>query len=470
MENATKRDEPMEVWFRSPHNYIKEIAEVGEPYRIIWERGILIKKRIDPVAHAEIYLGRNSDTRIMAVGPQGCAEVGPGNGLDDPIAVYPVWDCENDDFELLEEFIANPVAENEEITEDLSIPSDERPVPGQDHVVVVINLPDMTLRPNKKLLREISDLQERNPQVTIHIHGLYAFHSMFGNAFKSVDWEPRTNAAKGRIYLGNGKGMNYEQAAAKALQWIHLMNMSVSDLKVPRNRCMFNIRSALWAAQFWNQDVKFKSKGRHNADPDAIDPVVPTTRSIRTRLSLTPTPSDKVVCDQCSLNLTCKYFRVGSVCTVPGSDSSPLAKAFNSRDASKIIDGLGTILGAQAKRLERGIEDEEVEGDINPEVSKMMNSLFANGVKLAKLIDPSLTKPMVQINNGSAAQVSGANPKTLTAAVVRSIEASGIKREDITPEMFQEMLKQMGVEEPQHVQPREIPGTVIQTRFDEDES
>lgn len=437
-----------EIWFRNPHNYVRELAEVGEPYRIAWDRGILIKKRIDANKHAELYFGTDADWRALVIGNQGTAEVGPDHGLSDPVAVYPTWEY-GEDFDLLEEMVANPWGEDEQVCS-ADVPPDQRPVWGQEHRVVIAKLPDAGLTSSRPFYRLLKELQEDNPECIIHIHGSYSYRMMFGMGYASADFEPRGDAAKGSVYIPAGKRMNYAKTVG-CQQWVHLLGFSTVDLKIPRNRCIYNIRSAQWAAEHFNENVKFKTVQNQTPDPDAKTVTIPTTASSRTK-SLVAQPGDKEICDECSLATSCKYYRQGAVCSVPGTENSSLAKYFQSRDSGHIIDALGTVLAAQTKRLERGMEEEDEFGELNPEVTKIMNQLFTNGVKLAKLVDPTLTKPMVQINNGAAGAVAGSNPKQLMAAVVRAIEDTGVKREDITPDMVESMLRKMTGEAPAIVQ------------------
>jgi hypothetical protein len=108
-----------------------------------------------------------------------------------------------------------------------------------------------------------------------------------------------------------------------------------------------------------------------------------------------------------------------------------------------------------------GMESEEDLEVLDPEVTKIMNQLFTNGVKLAKLVNPNLTKPLVQINNGRAAAVGAADPKQLAVEVIRALEAQGIARENITTEMFQAMMMKMVTD---GAEPAAIQGQVIEDR------
>jgi hypothetical protein len=92
------------------------------------------------------------------------------------------------------------------------------------------------------------------------------------------------------------------------------------------------------------------------------------------------------------------------------------------------------------ERLKRGMDIEEEMEVLDPEVTRIMNQIFQNGKSLAKLVDPNLTKPLVQINNGHGG---GGSRQEVVASVVRALEAQGFKREAITPEMFQATMLEM---------------------------
>lgn len=430
-----------EVWFRNPHNYVKELAEVGGPFRVVWDRGILVKKRIDPVIHAKLYFGTDADFEILCVGSQGTAHLDADHNLDRPLAVYPTWEY-GENFQILEEMVSSPIGLDADACS-ADVPLDERPVVGQPHRVVVTNLPNAQIGANRPFYRHLRELQEEYPDCNIMLHGSYSYRVMFGMGFGSADVEPRTAAANGKVTLPNGKELAYARTVSQ-LQWVNLMGMSVTDLKVPRDRCIFNIKGAIWAGEHFNEDVRFKSQGQVEVDPNSPVTTLPVVKSgFKANASLVKQEGDMVTCDTCSLANTCKLYREGAVCSVQGSETNVLAKMFQSRDSGRIIDGLGTILAAQTDRLQRGMESEEEFGELDPEVTKIMNQLFQNGVKLAKLVDPTLNKPLVSINNGAAGAVASANPKELGAAVVRALEDQGIPRHEITPAMFENMLLKM---------------------------
>lgn len=161
------------------------------------------------------------------------------------------------------------------------------------------------------------------------------------------------------------------------------------------------------------------------------------------------------------------------MCAVPGSEPEELATYFNTRNSDLIIDGLGTLLATQTRRLNEGLLAEtvrnEITGDaiteLNPEVTKIINSVFDRGVQLAKLVDPSLRDPKLAINvnrGGQANIIQNASPQALTAAIVSALEARGVKREEITTEMLKNVLANMA--ENGGDRHRAIEGTVTASR------
>lgn len=433
-----------EVWFRNPANYIRECVEVNA-HHLVWDRGVLRKKNIDPNRHADLYFAAGTPYRLLVAGDQGTAECRPGRTLENPVAVYPTWVYAQDPFEELELLLKHPVGEDEQSCDDRSLPPDERPVLGQEHRVVIIETPPASSGPGRKFFRELRSLQEDYPDAIVHVHGLYGFAVAFGYGFRAVDIDPRTTAQKGKVILPSGKEMLYEQAA-KTPQWVTLVGYKPTDLAVPRNRCMFIMQSARWAGKHYNENIRFKSAG--TATPDTETPegeARPVTTGAVKSKTTPATVGDKFLCDTCSLQVSCKYFRSGAVCSIPDSDPSVLARFFKTRDSDLIVEGLGTLLAAQTRRLERGMADEAEYGELDPEVSKIFESLFKNGERLAKLVDPKLrAQPRLQVGvqvNGVSSSGPGLNiAQQGVASIVAELEARGIPRSDITPEMIASVL------------------------------
>jgi len=439
-----------QIWFRNPKNYIREVTEVDHRL-LVWDKGILIKNHIDPWIFSHLHYGENKQWRTMIIGSAGTVEITDQQKEDSPAAVYPTFSY-GESLSLLEEIMHSNIGEDPIACASPDIPVAERPILGQEHRVIIADIPDARTGSSRVFYRELKELQEEYPDCILHLHGSYAFRQIFGLGYQSGDWEPRTYAANKMIALPTGKNIKIDRAPLFQ-QWFNLMGMKLSDMKVPRQRCIFNIRAAIWASEHWDENMNFKSRGKVEVDPRALfsKPVQATTQPYRG----SPEPGDKISCDTCSLANTCKYHRDGAVCSIPGTESSVMATYFKSRDSSKIIDALGTVLAAQSDRVETGMKSEEILGDLDPQVSKELNSLFKNGVSLAKLVDPSLTKPGVNINVGAGAAVAGASPNAIMAGVIRALEEKGIRREDITPEMIQDMLSEIAGG------PKQVEGTVV---------
>ena len=447
-----------EVWFRNPHDYIRELVEVGE-CNVVWDRGMLVKKHIDPIKHAELYFGNAFEWRIIAIGNQGSAEYTPGCTFDTPDAVYPTWEY-GEDSTLLEEMIEFPIGEDKAACNDFSVTGDERPVLGQPHRVVITGVPNTRGGQGRAFIRYLKGLQEDYPECIIHLHGTYGYKIAFGMGFGAADVEPRTTAQKGRLHMPAGSILKYEELH-KHPKWAAALGFSLTELEVPRNRCMFNIKSAVWAGKYYEQMFKFKTRGEGSGDYTSSDNdhVPAETKSYVTGKAVA---GDKMICDTCSLQNDCKYFRSGAVCTVPGAEPVRLSKMFNTRNADDIIDGLSVVLSAGANRLERGMEIEKAFDEVDPEVSKMMSQVFDQGVKLAKLLEPqrfsSGTKVQVNVGPNGSVGVSGADPRQLVAATIQELVRQGYPRDQITNEMIQGALQGM-VNSDQKT--KAIQGTVI---------
>lgn len=450
-----------EVWFRNPNNYVREMVEarVG---RVAWDFGLLVKYGIDPVKHAQLYFEPNQiEWQALMIGEQGSMELGPKNFPSNPLAVYPTW-VYGESLELLEEVMAHPPGEDPTCYEDLSVPVHQRPVKDQPHKVIITKIPGTNTGPGRAIIKKLVELQEEYPDCKLHIHGLYSYKMSFGMGFPLVDVDPRTAAQKGKVVLPTGKEMVFEKTMG-CPQWVTVVGMRPVDLKIPSNRCIYNIKSALWAGEHWMENFKFKSV----ASPAPVDHASPTAQLETTRSYLSvpmqPQAGDMQLCNTCSLQDKCKYFRDGAVCSVPGSEPASLANAFKSRDANTIIDGLGTLLAANTRRLERGIRDEEAFGELDPEVTKLSNQVFTQASKLAVLINPALrggpkVGVNVNVNGGQAQVVANSSPSEVMGAIVRELEMRGVPREKITTEMVVALLEQMSRgDDPQ----RAIEGTVL---------
>lgn len=400
----------------------------------------------------ELYL-RGQNYRVLVVRNQGTMELRPGDSLEKPSAVYPTWNY-GEDAEVLHYLCENPVGDDLELVENESLPAIGRPVLGQPHRVVIIGAPPADARIGRRFLQFIGDLQQEYPLCRLHLHGFYSYRAVFGSGVASGDVDPREDAARGRIITPAGHVVVHE-ATRKNPLWAHALGFEPDDLRVPRNRCIYNIRSALWAAERFTADESFGLTRRlPKKDDTRRMPVIVKPRGHQEK------PTDRILCDVCTLVLACKYAREGSVCTVPDSETSRLSDFFNSRDPERIIDGLGALMSVQAKRLEKGLEQEAPGGELDPQVTKMASQIFEQGVKLAKLLDPTLARPGLTLHvntGGGSAAIVNSNPAQLVAAVYAELEAQGMSRGDITPQIVQDFLRDEVLAEMPEKKELEIP-------------
>lgn len=114
-----------------------------------------------------------------------------------------------------------------------------------------------------------------------------------------------------------------------------------------------------------------------------------------------------------------------------------IADAFLTKNRETIIGALQQMMHIQTGRLQMGLAIESEDGVLSSKVSGLMNSMFSNAIKIAKLVDPRASDQIqlnvgVQVNNG---------PQTSNELVSRAfIELcqSGFTREEITPELVQQ--------------------------------
>lgn len=439
-----------EIWARNPHSYIRELAECGLS-QICWDRGLLRKFHLDAWKHANQYFPAANDFRVLLVGDQGTAELNRESGPA-PVAVYPTWEYNQHPIEDLEWLMSgNRAEELAHARKAEGLPRDEIPVPGQEHRVVIIRPPSLGTGVGRDFLSLVSQMNADYPDVIVHYHGTYS-QRPWSYGIAAIDNDLRIRAQKGLITFPSGKITVYENAHYHR-KWLDLIGFSAAELSVPRNRCLFTIKSAQWACEHWDdQDDWLSDENLRLADlKKIINGNKPTPTRVR-RLNLVrppdvqPMPGDKLYCESCSYSQKCTLFRVGSVCRVPDTPGNELADKFGSRSASKILDALGQMLGNELDRYDKGKKLEMASGELDPNVSKVADNIMKHGAALAKLRDPSLQKPLlaIQMNGGNGAMQintgnsSGMTERELASMSVAALEAGGVPRDFMTYELIEE--------------------------------
>lgn len=434
--------------------------------RLTWTRQHIRRLNMDGILFVrQFYMHTAVRPKIMLIGIQGSAEYTMFSKIDEPVAVYPTWSGKYDDWDDLRAMVDNPVGEDMKRCTPGRLPQSLTPVYGQKHRIVIHNNPSAFTGVGKIFFNKLAQFQIDYPDVELFLNGTKSFSTMFGLKFRAVDFGLSDLGDRNQeIILPNGltvdlaaKTIRTASAGERLMQnedWVKLVGFNVPEVVRDQNkRFGLRIRSARWAAKHWSDNLRFFRKS-FNVHPDQIDVSEneyhpPESKRIVLRpKQFSLAEADKILCNRCRIQVGCRFYRADSICGVIGSEMNELEKHFDSRNAGRIIDGLAKLTQLQARRLEATMAQEAAGTEINPEVDKQINSLFANGVKLAKLVDPNLAGPgtKIQINNGipGAAQVvASSNPKQMMAGIVEALEMQGIPRDKITPEMVAGVLKSM---------------------------
>lgn len=429
-----------EIWFRDPFGYVDECASLLVS-NICWEGRLLDQRGVDPQTFFELHYPQTFDYRMLVVRHDGTPELRRGYSPDMPAAVYQTWSYDEESLDDLEDMLANPPGEDMELCTDPATPVNSRPVYGQEHRVIVTRWPDARTTIGRSFLRVLSRYQKEYPEVIIHLWGTDSFRALFGMGLASADFDAETQAKYKVVFLPNGRRVHWEQTQEHP-QWIRLLGFSQPQLARQDKRVEFNIKSAQWAAQYFETDIKFKSTGYDPVDPNNYHHLPATSASVMSR-KIVAQHGDKVTCDSCSLFAACKYYRAEAVCTLPSTNTAKLAGFFATRSSDVIIEGLGKVLAVQAGRFERATEDEEYTEKIDPNVTRLGHVLVQDGTTLAKLVDPTLAAAgAARVQAFFGGQHIHATAGSLVAEIVRELEGKGVPRNDITDEMVNEFIKQ----------------------------
>lgn len=291
----------------------------------------------------------------------------------------------------------------------------------------------------------LGSLQEEYPDTVIHLHGAQSFGQIFGLGLRSADYDPIEDARSSKVTLPCGRRIAHEEWATWG-KWFRLIGWNWRELDSLQDRVQFNISAAYWAAEYFRKEIPFAFRRSQGTSLKQVKPdEVPLTNSfIDAYRRRHAEEGDKVICDACSLAPHCKLYREGAVCTLNDSPTRDLARMFNSRDSNKIIDGLGKLLEMQAERIAEARNREQFNEDgLDEKVTKLIDNMVNQAVKVAKLVNPALANPKMQVNVGILSQAQNASPKELAAAAIAELEARGHDRDNITMPMIEEQIREM---------------------------
>jgi hypothetical protein len=435
-------DDMAKYWLLNPSEYPRLLASKGH-IRFCWERPHLDKRRIDHALFASTVL-RGVPYEYLVMEKFGVAEY--RSGFDTHTAMYPVWDY-TQSFTALVDMVQRGAIGKGDLS---SIPASQRPRPGQPHRIIITGVPDAGNAIAKKFYLELKDLGKDYEDVEFVIHRVTSYRIAFGLGFYGAITDPYPVSKKGNIVVPSGQVIK-NTLIDRYPKWCKMFGFTTHELKAsPEKRLSYNLQSLDFAALNFNKLIALKDGAAVTESTDIPTsemtyPELRTSRPLATSRGILPAAGDKIECNSCSLKPDCKYAREGAVCSLPGTDGRSLAHMFRTRDSQQILIGLSSIVGKQAERLERALQEEESFGDINPDVSKLAGQVFNQGAQLAKLVDPELrggTKVQVNVGGGGAAAVTMGNkdPKQYMAEVIRELENQGFARADITPALIERFI------------------------------
>lgn len=456
----------VDLWIMQPQKFLDIALEEGFR-KFCFPVYKIVRNGYDILAQVRAGTAAYGPVDVMMIDDSGAAEYNTFSSYLQPRAVYPTWSPMKDEWEQLIWLLENPVGQNETFCNDPGIASEMRPVWGQDHKVVVYSLMK-TGQERADFILRLHQLQLDYPEATIMLVDCSRFSDLFGLSFKQVSYLPMAlsvhGLATGQIHLPSGRLVKQEKIHDRRYKdWFHLVGMDQLDVLDIEDQIRFCLRSARWASLNFSRVTPFVAS-RPTSSSGKITVFVPNEfhkvseanfilpaarRKLMRNLGIHATDLDKFRCDTCILHNACTLYREGSVCTVEGSDTVALADSFGTRNAQAIINGLTEIVKRNAERLEDAMTAEEKAADgLDPEVTKLTKTVFDQGVKLAKLIDPALAGgPKVQVNvgvaGGAQVAVSGSDPKQLMATVVAELESAGIPRDKIDGDMIKGVLRNM---------------------------
>ncbi len=444
-----------ELWWRNPPPYLSQLKEVVTQVNVVWDIAYITHYNIDPQIYMRMNFGPDAGWRYMVMYPmERYAYLYDRTGQ---LAIFPMWDASEDEAEDLIDMVEGQVL-------------------NQEHRVIIYGL-DSKYR--KEQLFDVATVQRANPEVIMHVFNGYAFSMLFGMQFKSCDFAPREAAARGTIFLPSGKTLHIDDLE-KARLWVESLGFTIGELKERNARIKYNIVSASWAAKYFSELPIFQGKIRYVPIDSAVGAEVLKRSTPIKGSKMALQSADMKACDFCSMWSACRYYREGSVCTLPGSDYNEIAKQLGTRDAFAIGSGIAELLKINVDRIEdaRRVEkarttvaltaaisgDEEDDDDSKPgrkstkapssidsELTKLIDSTVKHGLALANLYKVpaegkgSNGKVVINITGGGDSgtadlRATPAITRELASRAVMEIEQGGVAREDITEEQIMEWL------------------------------
>lgn len=423
------------MWHVNPRRYLDLLSVTPGFCRIFWTGKYLSDWRIDAHAVSRMRLRNVYHEYMILKEDEHLVEHWRG---DDPrpelIGVYPAWNAAEDSQDWLDMMLEG-------------LPGFfQSGVDGQQLAVWVYGVPNPRSASGKGYISLLSK-KVRGAKARTYVLGDMSLRQIYSLGFEGCAIYMHNEVFKNALLLPSGFYAKLSHLG-KYKAWLNAVGFTPSQLLLVKYRFPYMLAVYDYADKYFDKIAAMQdlSSGIVNLDLETPEnrlklPGIGEVNAKATRLLslLEHRNKDKVGCDTCSLSARCTYAREGAVCTLPGSEGGALSAFFNTRDAETVKTGLSALLGKRADRLEEYMEEEQDKGIKSANVDKLMAELFKDGIVYAKLLAPP--GPAVQVNVGTGVQAIEAgqpidDPKQLMAQIMTEIEAQGIPRDLITPQVI----------------------------------
>ncbi|UTN91168.1 hypothetical protein SEA_POKYPUPPY_8 [Gordonia phage PokyPuppy] len=450
-----------DLWWQNPFKYYEHLKDCGET-QVLFDHSLLTKYKVDPRAFMRQHF-RGMSWRCYIINTDCATLIDHTCGPEETLGSWAVWDAQEHNLEELKDLMEVPWKDRE-----VSYLADwyEMPHPNQKHRVFIKNMIAGRVDPIwRKRRQRLTKIQRLYPECEMFIKPKhFGMGLAFGSGFSASCLDPYEFRwlERGKIVLPNGRNVHLERVEEFSKE-IEYFGFDPHEVRYDQDTgLLYCITAIRYAAHHWDDPLgPFYRKNSYLDGPDFKNPDMyarmPSYERFNRPLDKIK-PTDQVLCDSCSLWRLCPAYRTGEVCGLPSSETRRLADMALSRNADDVVDMLASVVSKQAERVERKIDDEKfLESGYDKDVDKLLNNLFKNGATLAKLRNPALGRPLVQINatvDPKAQAIEQADPRALAMGVIQELEDSGIPRDQITEEMVEKHLQA-------NYAPKQLEGDVV---------
>jgi hypothetical protein len=114
---------------------------------------------------------------------------------------------------------------------------------------------------------------------------------------------------------------------------------------------------------------------------------------------------------------------------------------FDDPNPDKIVAAMQTLLEVQRERVQDALDNEDP-AKPKPATTNMMNSLFNNTAKFAKMVAPARFSPGAKVAINVGTPIEGKSPQRVVSEIVQHFVELGVREDEITSDMIEMLLRQ----------------------------